>query len=210
MNRLTDELHKLKFYDYELSLREKNIGGITTLNIDIRPTKDRPLRHLADIQDIIDKSSLAGRVKRKCMEIFKTIARAEAKVHGTTVEKVHFHEVGAVDTIIDVAGAVSLVDMLGPERIIASKINLGSGFVEFSHGRHQVPAPAVAELAKSMKTFSTDSGMELATPTGMAVVKNIADEFGDIPEGTIKSVGYGSGTRSSDKNPTYVRAYIIE
>jgi len=210
INELTDELQKLPIKSYELSLREKKVKGISTLNIEVNQTKDEPLRHLSDLKKIIDDSGLSKKVQEKCMKVFRTLAEAEAKVHGTSIEKVHFHEVGAVDTIIDVVGVISLIELIKPDKVISSAVNLGSGFVEFSHGKHPVPVPAVAEIAKGMKVFSTDSQMEMATPTGMAILKNVVDGFGDIPEGTIEAVGYGSGKYSDEKNPTYLRAIVMQ
>jgi len=206
MNVLTDELHKLGLDSYELELREKKVSHISTLNILVKQTKEQPLRHLQDIEKIINQSSLPEKTKKKSLQVFRTLAQAEAKVHGSTIDHVHFHEVGAVDTIVDIVGVVSLIEHLKPLKVIASKVNLGSGFIEFSHGKHPVPAPAVAELAKGMLVFSTDIGTETATPTGMALVKSLADSYGDMPEGKVQAVGYGSGSRDTG---SYVRAYLL-
>lgn len=210
MNILTDYLQMLSIKDYELELREKPVSSINTINIKVNETKPQKLRHLKDLVSIITDSGLSSKLKKKIIDIFITIAEAEAKVHGKSVDHVHFHEVGAVDTIIDVVGACALIEHLSPDEIICSKINLGSGFVKFSHGTHPVPAPAVAEISKDMLVFSTDSGMEMATPTGLAVLKNIVDAYGPMPEANVKAVGYGSGTYSSDKHATYVRAFLLE
>jgi len=205
MNILTDELHKLTLQSYELVLREKQIADVATLNIEVNQTKDEPLRHMKDIEKIIKNSKLSDEIKKKSLQIFKTLGEAEAKAHKTTIDKVHFHEIGAVDTIIDIVGAVALIEYINPDKIIASKINLGSGTVEFSHGKFKVPAPAVKILSEDMQTFQGKPEMELATPTGVAILKNYIDEYGDIPDG---EAGYGSGSRSTDDMPTYLRAIV--
>jgi len=207
---LEKELKKLNLDSYKLNLNEKQIAGIRTLHLDVIQIKQEQLRHLSHINKIIDKSTLSEKIKDNAKKTFLTIAKAEAKVHNIPIQKVHFHEVGAVDTIVDIVGCFVLLEKLKPDRILSSKINLGSGFVTMSHGRHPVPAPAVAQIAKDMKIFSTDMGMETATPTGVAIMKNIVDEFGDIPESEIISVGYGSGTYSSDEKPTYVRSLLLK
>jgi len=207
MNILTDELHKLGLTSYELILREKTIKDISTLNIEVVQTKDEQLRHLKDIEKIISKSTLSQKIKKTSLEIFDTLAKAEAKAHNTTIDKVHFHEIGAVDTIIDIVGTVALINHISPDKIIASKINLGSGHVKFSHGKFEVPAPAVKILSENMQVFKGNPEMECATPTGMAIIKSIATQD-DEADGKAISEGYGSGSKSTDDMPTFLRAVI--
>jgi len=149
-------------------------------------------------------------VKRLGLTALTRLAQAESKVHGEPLEHIHFHEVGAVDTVVDAMGAVLLAQATGAQRVVVSPVNLGSGFVTFSHGRFPVPAPASAELARDMLTFAADSGMELATPTGLAVLKTLADGYGPLPQGSIQALGYGSGTYSTGAYPTFLRAYLID
>jgi len=206
---LNNELSKLKL-DFEIKIIEKKISGIKTKQLEIIENKSQPMRKKADIENIINKSALDENIKNRSIEILNILGQAEAKVHGTSIENIHFHEIGAIDTIVDIVGSVILIENINAKNIICSKINLGSGFVEIEHGRLPVPAPASSEIAKDMKTFSTDSGMELATPTGLAILKYFVNKFGEMPESEIKSIGYGAGTKSNDKNPNMLRAFILE
>ncbi len=206
---LKQELSKLKI-DFKIDLKEKKVAGIKTKSLEIIEDSPQPLRKKKDIERIIKKSELSDKVIEKSIEILNILGKAEAEVHGTCIEEIHFHEIGAIDTIIDIVGSVLLIDNINPYNVICSKINLGSGFVETEHGKLPVPAPASSEIAKDMKTFSTDSDMELSTPTGLAILKGFSKKFGSIPESKIKSVGYGSGTRSNDKNPNMLRTFILE
>jgi len=189
---------------------EQMIQGIRTRRVEVLEESPQPLRHLSDLTRIVGASALPQRVKDGGLEALTRLALAEAAVHNEPLERIHFHEVGAVDTVVDVLGALFLAEMSGADSVAASPVNLGSGFVEFSHGRFPVPAPACAELAKGMRTFATESGMELATPTGLCLVKTMAASYGPLPEGSVLSVGYGSGTYSSGAYPTFLRTYLIE
>ena len=192
---------------------EPMIQGIRTRRVEVLEESPQPLRHLADLTRIIKAAPPAlwpERVKQGGLEALTRLAIAEATVHNESLEHIHFHEVGAVDTVVDVLGALLLVEASGADRVAASPVNLGSGFVTFSHGRFPVPAPACAELARGMRTFATDSGFELATPTGLTLVKTLAASYGPLPLGSVLAVGYGSGTYSSGAYPTFLRAYLIE
>lgn len=189
---------------------EKQVASIRTLSVDVVQESPQPMRHYTDIAAVIDAAALPERVKTRSLAALRKLGEAEAKVHATTLDAVHFHEIGAVDTIVDIVGAMALVEHLAPETISASAVNLGSGFVTMAHGTLPVPAPACAELAKEVTTFATDLGAEAATPTGLAVVATLAQTFGELPAGRIRAVGYGSGTRSGEGFPTYVRAFVIE
>jgi pyridinium-3,5-bisthiocarboxylic acid mononucleotide nickel chelatase len=189
---------------------EQMVQGIRTRRVEVLEESPQPLRHLSDLTRIIGAAPLPQRVREGGLEALTRLALAEATVHNEPLERIHFHEVGAVDTVVDVLGAVLLVEACGAERVVASPVNLGSGFVEFSHGRFPVPAPACAELAKGMRTFATDAGFELATPTGLTLVKTLAGSYGPLPLGSVLAVGYGSGTYSNGAYPTFLRAYLIE
>jgi Uncharacterized conserved protein len=186
------------------------IQGIRTNRVEVLEESPQPLRHLGDLTSIVHAAALPERVKQRGLAALTALAVAESTVHNEPLESIHFHEVGAVDTIVDVLGVVLLAEASGAERIVASPVNLGSGFVEFSHGRFPVPAPACAELSKGMRTFATDSGMELATPTGLALVKTLAKSYGPLPLGSVQAVGYGSGTYSGGAYPTFLRTYLLE
>jgi len=189
------------------------VQGIRTRRVEVLEEAPQPLRHLKDLTDIVQAAPAThwpDRVKTLGLAALTRLAEAESTVHGEPLEQIHFHEVGAVDTVVDTLGAVLLAHATGAGRIVASPVNLGSGFVTFSHGRFPVPAPASAELARGMRTFATDSGMELATPTGLSVVKTLAEAYGPLPHGSIQAVGYGSGTYSTGAYPTFLRAYLID
>lgn len=155
-------------------------------------------RGLKDVTAVIDSSGLDDAVKETAKRIFGTLAEAEAKMHGTTVDEVHFHEVGAIDAIVDVVGASILLHQLAPDRIVCSKVNVGSGYVQCAHGLFPVPAPAVAEILRGEPYFMGPGKGELCTPTGAAIVKTMAEEFGRMPAMEVESVGYGAGQREMD------------
>ena len=147
---------------------------------------------------VIEQSDLEPEVKETAKKIFRTLAEAEAKMHGTTVDEVHFHEVGAIDAIVDVCGAAILLHQLKPDRIVCSKINVGTGYVQCAHGLFPVPAPAVAEILRGEPYLMGPGHGEVCTPTGAAIVKTMADEFGRMPVMEVESVGYGAGVREMD------------
>lgn len=207
---LDSELRRLGLIGFELSWSKKQISGIGTHHVDVVQTEDQPLRHYTDITRIIEQSGLSGKARERSVKALRLLGEAEAKVHGVDLEQVHFHEIGAVDTIVDICGTMLLMDALEIDSVVCSPVDLGSGFVHCDHGVLPVPAPACAELAKGMTTFASDCSMERATPTGLAVLRTIADSYDSMPMGEVLSVGYGSGGRSSDEQPTYVRAFLLE
>jgi pyridinium-3,5-bisthiocarboxylic acid mononucleotide nickel chelatase len=150
-------------------------------------------RGLGDIVRIIDASGLSAAVKEKSKAVFRRLAAAEAKVHGCGVDEIHFHEVGAVDAIVDIVGAVIGLEALGVSEIHASPLHLGSGFVDCAHGRLPVPPPAVTELLAGVPCYSTDVAGELVTPTGAAILSTLAKSFGPFPSMTVGRTGYGAG-----------------
>ena len=167
-------------------------------------------RNLADIEKIIISSTLNERIKRESLRAFSLLANAEANVHGTTPDKIHFHEVGAVDSIIDIVGSFILIDSLNWPRVICSNINVGSGTVKCAHGILPVPAPATEYLLHGLPVFSNGSPMERTTPTGALLVKILADGFGNIPPGKITASGYGLGNNDSPDMPNVLRALLID
>ena len=153
-------------------------------------------RNLHDIEEILDHSELSQDIIAKAKEVFLAIAKAEAKVHGSTVEEIHFHEVGAIDTIIDVVGNILALEFLGIEKIFAAPVNTGFGFVECAHGQMPVPAPATAELLQGIPNYRGTVDKEMTTPTGAALLKVLAIPVREVPDGFIgETVGYGAGTR---------------
>lgn len=166
-------------------------------------------RNLFVIEGLIDKSDLNDNVKAISKEIFMKVAEAESIVHGKSIYEVHFHEVGAVDSIIDIVGAAICIDYLKPDRIISSPINTGSGFVKCQHGIIPVPAPATVHILKDVPIYCDDREFELTTPTGAAIIKVLADEFKKLPCIRSKRVGYGCGKRDTEK-PNLLRVILAE
>jgi uncharacterized protein (TIGR00299 family) protein len=174
-----------------------------------RPAGSHPHRHLSEILAIIAQSSLSESVKTTAAAIFSRLGEAEASVHGMPLEKVHLHEVGAIDAIIDIVGTVIGIEQLGIEEIYASPLPLGSGFVRSAHGMLPVPAPATAALLKDVPVYSGPGPGELVTPTGAAIVTTLAKSFGPMPQMWLTGIGYGSGTRQRNY-PNVLRAFLGE
>jgi len=205
---LKNELKKLNLENYSLKaekLIKSNIAATKFTVISNENSNEE--RNINEINSIIENSSLDNNIKSKIKKIFLKIAEAESKIHNKSVDKIHFHEIGAIDTIIDVSGAVIGIGKLGIEKVYCSKINVGSGFVEFSHGRFPVPAPATAEILKGISVYSTDSNAELATPTGAAIISVLADRFGEMPEMKVERIGYGAGEKDLNK-PNVLKVLI--
>ncbi|HET6364731.1 MAG: nickel pincer cofactor biosynthesis protein LarC [Nitrospirota bacterium] len=208
---LRAELAKLSLPGYELKTEKVNRSGIaaTKAQVIIDP-KSQKSRHLSDILNIIEGSSLAPTVKEKSVRIFKRMAAAEAKVHGTIPDKIHFHEVGAVDAVVDIVGSVIGLDLLGITQIITSSINVGSGTVQTAHGIFPIPAPATAELLKGIPFYQSSLRFELATPTGAAIISTLSNSFGLLPSMRIDRIAYGAGDKDFSDRPNVLRLMIGE
>lgn len=204
------ELNRLGLDGFRLDWSQKSVSGIRTYHVDVVQTCDQPMRHYTDLVGIIESSGIAGRAKDRSIRALRLLGEAEAKVHGVDLGHVHFHEIGAVDTIVDICGAMVLIDRLQVDFVTGSPVDLGSGFVRCAHGKMPVPAPACAELSRGLTTFGSDCGMERATPTGLAILRTVVDDTGPLPMARVQGVGYGSGGRSSDEQPTYVRAFALK
>jgi uncharacterized protein (TIGR00299 family) protein len=178
-----------------LAATEVKKRGFRATQITIEHEPEHKHRHLHHITAMIDGSVLTARQKDVARRIFQRLAEAEAKVHGSSVEKVHFHEVGAVDSIADIVGSAIGFDLLGVERVICSPIPTGRGFVEIAHGRCSIPAPATGELLRGIPLVELDVEGELTTPTGAAIVAALADDFGPLPTMTVEQIGYGAGQK---------------
>lgn len=207
---LRERLASLSVEGYSLTIESVNKQGFaaTRFSVPLDQEARQPHRHLSDIISILDKSSLPATARNKAARIFERLANAEAKVHGVPVEKVHFHEAGAVDAIIDVVGAVLALELLGIERVICSPIPTGSGTITCDHGVMPVPAPATVELLKGVPLARCAREGELITPTAAAVLTTLAAEFGPIPSMTVDSVGYGAGTRDGGELPNLLRVLV--
>jgi uncharacterized protein (TIGR00299 family) protein len=169
--------------------------GFRATQIVVEHEPENAHRHLHHITTMIDRGALSARAREMATRIFRKLAEAEAKVHGSTTEKVHFHEVGAVDSIADIVGAAIGIDLLGIERIVCSPVPTGHGYVEIAHGRCSIPAPATAELLRGVPLAPLDVEGELTTPTGAAIVAALASGFGPLPTMTVEHIGYGAGQK---------------
>ena len=204
--------------EYELVIEHSAKNGIAGINFDVHLHEHEHEhehhhhhhRHLADIEAMITSSVLPERVKVASLRAFSILAEAEAHVHGTTPDKIHFHEVGAVDSIIDIVGSFILIDALGWPRVLCSRINIGSGTVKCAHGILPVPAPATEHLLHGLPVYSAGSPMERTTPTGALLVKMLASGFCELPSGKIIASGYGLGNRESEDMPNALRVLMME
>jgi uncharacterized protein (TIGR00299 family) protein len=183
--------------------------GFRAVKITVEHEPEDVHRHLQHITAMIDRGSFSPRAKQLATRIFQRLAEAEARVHGTTIEKVHFHEVGAVDSIADVVGAAIGFDLLGIERVLCSPLPTGHGFVEIAHGRCSIPAPATAELLRGVPIATSAVAGELTTPTGAAIAVTLAERFGPLPAMTIERIGCGAGQKEFD-HPNILRILLGE
>ncbi len=207
---LEGELAGIKLAGYELAIRQVSKQGFAATKVDVKMTGKPGHRHLHHIVDIIDASALAEGVKDFARRVFTRLAEAEARVHGTTIEKVHFHEVGAVDAIVDIVGAAIGLDVLAADRVVVSPLPVGSGTVKCEHGVMPVPAPATVELLKGAPVAATDEPGELLTPTGAAILTTIADAYGPLPAIRVSSQGFGAGSRDGVTRPNVLRLVVGE
>ena len=202
------ELKKLSLTGYDIKVQQVECNHIAATDVEVIVKKEKQChRNLADITAIIDRSTLEWNVKNKSKDIFRNLARVESKVHRTSIQDVHFHEVGAVDAIVDIVGSVIGLTYLGVEKIYCSPLPLGHGFVTCDHGILPLPAPATMELLKGVPVYSVDRTQELVTPTGAAIITTLADHFGDIPLMKVDRIGYGSGKIQS-QYPNLLRVFV--
>ncbi|MCA9186759.1 MAG: nickel pincer cofactor biosynthesis protein LarC [Pirellulaceae bacterium] len=182
--------------------------GFRATKVHVRHEPEHAHRHLHHITDMITASALESAAKEMAIAIFTRLAEAEAKVHGTTLRKVHFHEVGAVDSIADIVGVSIGWHLLGIDRLHCSPIPTGSGFIQIAHGRTSVPAPATAELLRGIPLADSTVEAELTTPTGAAIVATLAQAFGPVPPMTIEHIGYGAGDKDFPTQANLMRLLI--
>ena len=193
---LLKELEKLGLTGYRLKCREAMAGAVSATKFDVEIIKEQKSRSHKDIKKIITGSSLPDKVKKVSLDIFKCVAAAEAKIHDRSIEEVHFHEVGAIDSIIDIVGTAIGIQSLKIDKVYCSHIPLGSGNINTSHGKLPIPAPATLEILKGVPVYQGDFDFEVTTPTGAAIVKTLTAGFGKIPDIEIKNTGYGAGTKN--------------
>jgi uncharacterized protein (TIGR00299 family) protein len=206
---LKKELERLPLAGYGLSVKQVESHHIRAVDVTVTITQEQCQRNLFDLFTMLEESTLEKEVVKSCKLIFQRLAHAESKIHGISVEEVHFHEVGAVDSIIDIVGSVIGLKSLDVGEMYCSPLPLGRGFVTCAHGVLPLPAPATMELLKDVPVYSVDRSQELVTPTGAAIVTTLASGFGGMPSMVVKKIGYGNGKIPSEY-PSVLRAVLGE
>src|SRR5215813_1680884 len=209
-NYLREQLALLPISGYRIDFETVNRSGLSATYARVETAPEHKHRHLSDIKQIIEGSALSSAVKQRAVQIFTRLAEAEAQVHNEPVDHVHFHEVGALDAIVDVVGAAICFDALKIERFICSPLHVGSGMVKMAHGQFPIPPPAVTELLKGVPFYATEIKGELLTPTGAAIITTVCTEYGPIPEMKTDATGYGAGTREYSDFPNVLRVLLGE
>ena len=208
---LTAALKKLRVGRFELKARKATRQGIRGTDVRIQTPGDPGHRHFAEFARILSASRLSTEVKQRSLELIRRIYVAEARVHGKSMDKIHLHELGSLDTLIDVVGTLSGLELLGVSVVESSPINVGGGEIEMEHGRMAAPAPATALLLKGAPVFSDGSSFERTTPTGALLVTGLARRFGAWPAMTVRQVGYGLGSKDpQDGRPNALRLVLGE
>ncbi|MBN2208995.1 MAG: nickel pincer cofactor biosynthesis protein LarC [Candidatus Coatesbacteria bacterium] len=195
IERLDQELQKLAVSGFGLRAKKVQKGALSGTKFDVDVDERHVHRRLRDMLQIVNQSRLCEGVKAKCSDIFEHLARAEASIHDCDVHDVRFHELGNLDSIIDVIASVTALELLGVQTAYCSRIHIGTGFVSCRHGDLPVPAPATLELLKGLPVYSRGIEGELVTPTGAALLRNLCTGFGPMPAMRIESIGYGAGSR---------------
>lgn len=207
---LIEQLRSLNVSGWKIEFETVDRSGISSTYAQVQTAHEHAHRHLGDILKIIYDSGLNDRVKDCAARIFSRLAEAESQVHNQPLEKIHFHEVGAIDAIIDVCGAAIGFDLLGIEQFISSPLRVGFGMAQMAHGRFPIPPPAVAELLKGKPIYAGDLEGEFVTPTGAAIITTVCDWFENIPSIRIETSGYGAGTRNPKGFPNALRMLVGE
>ncbi|MDY6790489.1 MAG: nickel pincer cofactor biosynthesis protein LarC [Thermodesulfobacteriota bacterium] len=205
---LQERLREIPLTDFDIAVEPILRNGLRAQNVYVNVKDDGTSRNYDHIKSLIKSSPLSAGVKNNSLEIFKKIASAEAKIHGCLIQKVHFHEVGGVDAIVDIVGTALCLEYLGIKKVIASKIPLGRGFVSCSHGTLPLPAPATIEILKDVPVYGTEIDHELVTPTGAAIIASLADSFEAMPQMTVEKIGYGAGKNDLGSRPNLLRVIV--
>ncbi|CAH0343849.1 LarC family nickel insertion protein [Bacillus sp. CECT 9360] len=208
---ISDKLKPIIKEDFSLSLDRVVKKGISSTKLVIETEEEKHShRHYSTIKKAIDESFLSESEKATALSIFEVIAIAEAKIHNSTLEKVHFHEVGGVDSMIDIIGTAIAFHQLGIERVISSQVAVGNGYLKMAHGLYPIPAPATLEILKNIPLLQTEIQGELTTPTGAAIIRTLTDEFAVLPSMQVSEIGYGAGTKDFKGHPNVVRFVLGE
>ena len=210
VDRLFGELKKLPLGFYEFKRTRALRGGLIGTRVEIRVPVEQPHRKLADIQMLLEKASLPDNTADQALKIFTRLAEVEGRLHNRPPGEIHFHEVGAVDAVIDIVGACLGLEMLEIGKFVCSPLNLGSGRIDAAHGSLPVPAPATAELLKDIPVYSSGVEGELVTPTGAALAASLASGFGPLPPMKIATIGYGAGEKEYPGHPNLARLFVGE
>jgi pyridinium-3,5-bisthiocarboxylic acid mononucleotide nickel chelatase len=210
IQKLRDKLSLLPVKEYRLSCERCLRSGISATKFHVEVGHSLHHRTFGDIRQMIESSGLSAWAKEKSVEAFRKLAEAEGKVHGQPPEKVHFHEVGAVDSIVDIVGSMIALESFLPARIVSSPVNVGQGTLECQHGIYPVPGPAAQELLKGIPIFSNSVTGELTTPTGATLLASLVESFAPRPEMKIVAAGYGAGTRETPGNANVLRISLGE
>ena len=203
-------LRRLPLKDWTMTTKKVKRGALIATKLDFEIQEGHHHRTWKTIREMIESGELSASVRDCALGIFSRLARAEATVHGVSVDDVHFHEVGAMDSILDIVGAAIALDALGIETLRCSPLNVGSGTVETAHGTLPVPAPATVALLVNAPIYSDGTECELVTPTGAAIVAAMVAEVGPVPAMAVSSAGYGAGTRELDGRANVLRVLIGE
>lgn len=207
---LRQQLSILNVEGFKIDFETVDRSGLSATYARVETVHEHKHRHLSDIRRIIENSGVTDAAKELSIRIFTRLAEAEARVHNELVEKVHFHEVGALDAIVDVVGAAICFDLMKIDRFVSSPLHVGSGIIEMAHGRFPVPPPAVTELLRGVPFYSGEVKGELLTPTGAAIITTVCQEYGPIPRIKTDRTGYGAGTRQYDNFPNVLRVLVGE
>jgi len=208
---LKRELSKLPVGGFRLTRSRGTRGGVSGTHLRVATPRDRGYRHWSDFERILRQSRLSAEVKPRSLALLRRLFEVEAEVHGETAESVHLHELGSLDTLVDVVGAVAGLDHLGVSEVVCSEVNVGGGYVETEHGRMTVPAPATALLLKGAPVFSDGEDFERTTPTGALLVTGLSTRFGAFPAMTLRKIGYGLGTKDPEHGrPNALRLVLGE
>jgi uncharacterized protein (TIGR00299 family) protein len=208
---LTSALGSLAVSGYDVSAKRVQRAGVSATKFvveDRQPAGGHPHRHLPDIFKLVDQSALSPAGKDRAKSLFQRLAEAEAAIHDMPVEKVHLHEVGALDSIIDIVGAVHALEWFGADRVVSSPLNVGGGTVKSAHGTIPVPAPATVKLLGDAPIYSGDVQKELVTPTGALIVSSYASSYGPMPAMRVEHVGYGAGDNDFPSTPNVLRVLM--
>ena len=205
---LREQLALLNVDGFKVDFETTDRSGLSATYARVVTTDQSKHRHLADIRRIIEASGVTDAAKELSIRIFTRLAEAEGRVHNEPIENVHFHEVGALDAIVDVVGAAICFDLLKIERFVSSPLHVGSGMIEMAHGRFPVPPPAVTELLRGVPFYSGEIKGELLTPTGAAIITTVCQDYGPIPRIKTERAGYGAGTREYENFPNVLRVLI--